>query len=166
MAPWRRIYPLVPFTTRIGPYVHGETVVRRPLLSVRLLHDRRPVRGHAPVDTGADFAYLPGWMAALLDIDVSRVGVSEHWIAGISGGLRVSVVEVEVTILDSADPQQMLLPVLVPMEPDERFVGGRVVRPPLVIGRHPFFSRFAVAFEPGPTRNSAFPSWTLATAAA
>jgi hypothetical protein len=136
-------------------------MVARPLLHVGLRHDRELVGARALVDAGADFSYLPSRVGALLGVIPAVHGASEHWIAGIAGGCQVCVVELEVNVIDPVEPKHLLVPFLVPTGPDERMVGGRLVRPPLVIGRHPFFTHFRICVDAAASQGPRAPSWTL-----
>jgi len=136
-------------------------MVFRPTLEVRLVFDKAALRARALVDSGADFCYLPHGLALALGVDAARHGTGDEQVGGIGSVLRVRVVELELTIVDPTEPRSMLLPFLVPLEPDMRQAAGRRVSPPLVIGRHPFFSRFKIEFDLGENPSEERSVWAL-----
>jgi hypothetical protein len=131
------------------------------MLEVRLVFDKRALRARALVDSGADFCYLPYGLARALGVDAAQDGTGDEVVGGIGSVLRVRVVELELTIVDPTEPKPMFVPFLVPLEPDSREAPGRRVSPPLVVGRHPFFSNFKVEFDLGAAPSQERSVWSI-----
>lgn len=159
--PWRRSYGFVARPSRLGSSIHGQSVVYRPMLPVRVVFDRTAVRAEALVDSGADFSYMPYDVANTMLGPAIAAGGQEEVISGIGGALKARVFEFEVTLLDPVEPKTMLVPFLVPTSSDLRELAGQKVSPPVVIGRHPFFSRFKVEFDLGETPSEGRSVWAL-----
>ncbi len=134
----------------------GGQDVLSPVLPVELRYLDETLRMGALLDTGADYSLLPHEAAEILGISVNPELGSHMSTLGVGGEVPVNIAVLDF-LIEGGEGNDFLveeIPFQVPLTPSKP-------ERPVLIGRHPFLSRFHVILKMGLTTDPTLGKWTV-----